>query len=187
MNQEDHWKKVNEAMLTFHELFDTCKNDDDDECDHKKLLTMPEGFKVCEECGRQVGIEFVVDPLQSVRPNKRTSYTRARQFRAQISKFMFGYVPNEKQSVNIDKLPENIKGIRRYLRFKRKDMKFDVYYWMIKNNINTTFRREDMIDWEAQFKKKRVKPKDFLYEKCKGHPEYSIFESILERKGKPKA
>lgn len=152
-------------------------------CEHKNLIISRETWgEICTDCGMEVEKFFANDCETSQKWSKRSKYTRERHLRAQMEKFEIDGYKNQRSDL-VPLMPIDIKGIRAFMRLHKIDQKYDVLYWKLRNGVTTRLRREDMMNWEREFKRGRgKKTKDFLFDKMLGHPTYGIFTPLLERK-----
>lgn len=156
---------------------------DDNECKHD--IRDVDGLRTCILCGIVERCVYDNDGVQhenkaSVRPYEKQKHM------IDLLKRISGHLYAEKKDfVDIEKMPQDIKGIRRRIRKKGLHPKNDYYYWRKKNNITKNVSSSDIVDWVNEYRKSRkIKPHDFIHDKFKKIAEYHVFISLFERKKK---
>ena len=157
------------------------EDSNDEECIHTITSTM-NGTYVCEKCGCILGSVLESDFAPKTNIHGKRLYERNKYFRDLLNR-VSGIDFNEKKAVDINEMPHSISGIRKYIYRNKLHPRNDYHYWRIKNGITQQIKREHMIDWEKDFKRTRkIKQKDFLYNRLMEIEEYHIFVPLFVRK-----
>ena len=183
---EKNWDIFNRMERYIYE-FENTKNiyKEEPECKHK--IEDVDGMYVCTKCGCVEGFALDTDGIQHENKKAFRPYEKSKQL-TDLMKRISGHYYLLKNGASpshliLSKIPHDIKGIRKYLKDKKLNMKNDYYYWLLKNDITKKISSEHFTSWTKEFKKtRRISPKQFLYRKFSENPEYEMFVDLFAQK-----
>ena len=156
------------------------------ECENHTIKEI-DGLYICVHCGCVEGTALDTDGIHKENRKSFRPYEKSKHLGDLIKRISGHYYLNKNGAgpshLILDKIPTDIKGIRKYLSKKKLNIKNDYYYWLLKNEITKKISPDHVNSWIKEFKKLRnISPRQFLYKKFLVTPGYEMFIDLFAQK-----